>query len=89
MTMTPNFKIFLIAITILMAAILLPGCTTVAYETADGTKLTVRKVQIAGEELNVSGTLEGIGTLDIGKKTEDSKATAQALLNGLIEAANP
>lgn len=67
----------------------LAGCTTVSYETADGTKLTVRKFQIAGEELSVSGTLDGIGALDIGKKTEDSRAAVQAIIDGLINAANP
>ena len=68
---------------------LVTACTTVTYETADCTKLTVRKFQISGEELTVSGTLDGIGALDIGKKTEDSRAAAQAILDGLINAANP
>lgn len=74
---------------LIVTLVTLTGCTTVTYETADGTKLTVRKFQIAGEELNLDGTLEGIGSLTINKKAEDSRETAQALLNGLIDAAAP
>ncbi len=77
------------ALAFLTSAIVFQGCTTVTYETADGTKLTVRKFQIAGEELSVEGALDGVGTLGINKTTEDSKETAQAILDGLINAANP
>lgn len=75
---------------LLLAAVVLQSCTTVSYTTTAGTKFSVRKfTPFGGEELSIDGTLEGIGALAVNKKTEDSRETAQALLDGLIDAATP
>jgi hypothetical protein len=88
--MTPNFKYFLLALAVLMASVLLTGCTTVSYKTVSGTEVSIKKfTPFGGEDLSIEGTLEGIGTLSVNKSTEDSQAAAQSLVNSLLEIANP
>jgi hypothetical protein len=88
--MTPNFQYFLISLALLIASILLTGCTTVSYKTLSGTEVSIKKfTPFGGEDLSIEGTLEGIGTLSVNKKTEDSQVAAQSLADSLIKIATP
>jgi len=40
-----------------------------------------------GEELEIDGVLDNVGTLKINKATKDSQETVDAIIDGLISAA--
>ena len=72
---------------LLIMLTILAACTSVSYESKDGTKFSVVRFSPVGEDLAVSGTLDGIGNVDINKQSEGSAEFAQAVLDGLVRAA--
>ncbi len=86
--MTPNFKYF-ITITIFLVACVaaFPGCTTVSVQHPNGLTIKVKKFHPMGEELEIDGVLDNVGTLKINKATKDSQETVDAIIDGLISAA--
>lgn len=86
--MTPNFKYFItITIFLVACAVAFPGCTTVSVQHPNGLNIKVKKFHPMGEELEIDGVLDNVGTLKINKSTSDSKETVDAIIDGLISAA--
>lgn len=87
--MSPNFKCFItITIFLVACAISFSSCTTVSVQHPNGLVIKVNKFHPMGEELEIDGVLDNVGTLKINKSTNDSKETVDAIVNGLISAAS-
>ena len=91
--MTPHFKLFIhtIALILFIIACLftLQTCTSVTVKHPNGTEVSVRKFHPMGEELEVEGMLDDVGTLTINKTSNDSQAAVDAIVNGIVKAARP
>ena len=87
--MSPNFKCFIsftVIIFFLACVLALPSCTTVSVQHPNGLLIKVNKFHPMGEELEIDGVLDNVGTLKINKSTTDSKETVDAIVNGLLSA---
>lgn len=74
-----------LAIVLLLTIFGLQGCTIVKY--TDGDKsLIVADIRITGSAIDLSGTIEGVGSLDVNREQGSAEGIAKAAIDA---AANP
>jgi len=87
MRVSETIRTIITILFIIGIVIWLTNCTTVRYSGADGSTLTVTRVQPLGDDIGLSATVNDVGTLEINKSSGSAQETAQAVIDGLLREA--
>lgn len=70
--MTPNFKTFLALCGALAFMVLLSSCTFARFTTPSGVSGVYLDLHPTGNAVSARGVLDGVGSFDVDRDTEDS-----------------
>lgn len=81
--MTPNFKTFLAILVACALMVFLSSCTYVRFTTTTGIKGTYVDLHPTGNGVSAGGELDGVGSFDIERATEDSGDVITSVVDSL------